>query len=109
MLYGTVANMSEKSGDRKIALKNVRVFDGECIGEPSTFVIDGGLIGKPDDIEDAEIIDGQGCVLLPGLIDAHVHLHGEENLVQLASHGITTALDMGNDLKTYEPLRVREA
>lgn len=107
MLYGTVAYMSEKSGNRKIALRNVRVFDGECIS--STVVIDGGLIGKPDDIEDAEIIHGQGCVLLPGLIDAHVHLHGEENLVQLASHGITTALDMGNDLKTYKPLRAREA
>lgn len=68
--------MSEKSGNRKIALKNVRVLDGECIREPSTVVIDGGLISKPDDIEDAEIIDGQGRVLLPGLIDAHVHLHG---------------------------------
>jgi imidazolonepropionase-like amidohydrolase len=55
------------------------------------------------------LFDGQGRVLLPGLIDAHVHVQGEENLVQLASHGITTALDMGNDLKTYEPLRAREA
>jgi imidazolonepropionase-like amidohydrolase len=55
------------------------------------------------------LFDGQGRVLLPGLIDAHVHVQGEENLVQLVSHGITTALDMGNDLKTYEHLRAREA
>jgi imidazolonepropionase-like amidohydrolase len=100
--------MSEESDTRKVALKNVRVFDGERIREPSTVVIDGGLIGKPDDIENAEIIDGQCCVLLPGLIDAHVHLHGEENLIQLASHGVTTALDMANDLKRYEALRARK-
>jgi imidazolonepropionase-like amidohydrolase len=100
--------MSENSGKRKIALKNVRIFDGEGIKEPSTVVIDGGIIGKPDDTEDAEIIDGKGCVLLPGFIDAHVHLHGEENLFQLASYGVTTALDMGNGLDVYEPLRARK-
>jgi imidazolonepropionase-like amidohydrolase len=100
--------MSGNGGKRKIILKNVRVFDGHSVREPSTIVLDGGLICKADDIEDAETVDCQGCVLLPGLIDAHVHLHGEENLVQLASHGITTALDMANDLKTYGPLRARE-
>jgi dihydroorotase-like cyclic amidohydrolase len=87
--------MSEESGTRKVALKNVRVFDGERIREPSTVVIEGGLIGKPGDIENVEIIGGQGCVLLQGLIDAHVHLHGEENLVQLASHGVTTGFRHG--------------
>lgn len=42
--------MSEKSGRRKIALKNARAFDGQGVTEPNTVVIDGGLIGKPDDI-----------------------------------------------------------
>jgi len=33
-------------------------------------------------------------VLLPGLIDAHVHLRDRSTLEQLASFGVTTALDM---------------
>ena len=33
-------------------------------------------------------------MLLPGLIDAHVHLHGRHTLEQLAGFGVTTALDM---------------
>jgi imidazolonepropionase-like amidohydrolase len=33
-------------------------------------------------------------VLLPGLIDAHIHLHGPETLDALARWGVTTGLDM---------------
>ena len=33
-------------------------------------------------------------MLLPGLIDAHVHLRDRRTLEQLASFGVTTALDM---------------
>ena len=33
-------------------------------------------------------------MLLPGLIDAHVHLRDRHTLEQLASFGVTTALDM---------------
>jgi imidazolonepropionase-like amidohydrolase len=49
---------------------------------PSAVVIDGGLIRE--DSAGVEVIDGQGGVFLPGLIDAHVHLHGEEFLKQVA-------------------------
>ena len=35
-------------------------------------------------------------MLLPGLIDAHVHLQGPETLRQLAEHGVTTGLDMAS-------------
>jgi hypothetical protein len=76
----------------KVAITNVRVFDGTQILEPSTVVIDGALIGN--DASDAGIVDGQGGTLLPGLIDCHVHLHGPETLSKLASGGVTTALDM---------------
>ena len=76
----------------KIALVNVRVFNGQQILEPNTVIIDNGLIGT--DGEGAVEVDGQGGVLLPGLIDAHIHLHGLDTLEQLVSHGITTGLDM---------------
>lgn len=77
---------------RKIALTNVRVFDGHLIREPSTVVIDGELIGT--DSEGAQMIDGNGGVLLPGFIDAHIHLENEDTLRQMSKFGITTGLDM---------------
>ncbi|WP_410620994.1 amidohydrolase family protein [Amycolatopsis sp. cmx-8-4] len=76
----------------RTAVTNVRVFDGTGLTEPRTVVIDGGTIGT--DPAGADTVDGGGGVLLPGLIDTHIHLHGPENLEQLARHGVTTALDM---------------
>ena len=38
----------------------------------------------------------RGATLLPGLIDAHVHLRGTGDLEELARWGVTTALDMGS-------------
>ena len=79
----------------KIALTNVRVFDGERLGEPATVVIDGRRIGG--DPAGARTQDGGGRVLLPGLIDSHVHLTDEATLTALARNGVTTALDMGTE------------
>ncbi len=76
----------------KVALRDVRVFDGHRLAEPSTVVIDGGVIGT--DSTGARVIDAGGAVLLPGFIDAHVHLLDEQELQQLAQFGVTTALDM---------------
>ncbi|MFH7594633.1 amidohydrolase family protein [Streptomyces racemochromogenes] len=76
----------------KTALTNARVFDGRRLLAPATLVIDGGVIGA--DPAGARVADAGGAVVLPGLIDAHVHLHGPENLRQLRDHGVTTALDM---------------
>ncbi|MHA7987396.1 amidohydrolase family protein [Rathayibacter sp. CAU 1779] len=46
-----------------------------------------------------------GGYLIPGLIDAHIHLDGAENLEQLADHGVTTALDMGSPTALVDSLR----
>jgi adenine deaminase len=56
----------------RIALANVRVFDGRELRGPTTVVIDGGILCN--DSAGARIIDAGGATLLPGLIDAHVHL-----------------------------------
>jgi imidazolonepropionase-like amidohydrolase len=82
------------AGGPRTAVANVRVFDGDRIGDPTTVVIDGGALA-PGDEADVEI-DGACGILLPGLIDAHVHLHELANLEQLASFGVTTALDMAS-------------
>ncbi|RDW65137.1 hypothetical protein BP6252_10788 [Coleophoma cylindrospora] len=78
----------------KTALTNVCVFDGWSIGEPTTVVIDGDSITF-DSRGVLRTIDGEGGVLLPGLIDSHVHLSSLASLETLSSYGVTTAMDMG--------------
>jgi imidazolonepropionase-like amidohydrolase len=77
----------------KFAVTNVRVFDGGRL-VPGVVVVEGATIVS--DPTGAHVIDGHGGVLLPGLIDAHVHLDGPGRLAALASHGVTTALDMAS-------------
>ena len=90
----------DSHGDSKIALTNVRVFNGQQLSESTTVVIDGGIIGEG--VEGAYVIDGQGGILLPGLIDAHVHLQSEHDLRQMSEYGVTTALDMA----TWPPAKL---
>lgn len=80
----------------KTALINVRVFDGWSIGTPSTVVIDGDKITF-DTRHVQKTIDGKGGVLLPGLIDSHIHLSSLASLETLSSYGVTTAMNMGCD------------
>lgn len=74
-------------------IKNVRIFNGTEITATQIVVIDGDIIGDSPDGAD-ETIDGNGGIIIPGLIDAHVHLHHEGHLKELARYGVTTALDM---------------
>jgi imidazolonepropionase-like amidohydrolase len=78
-------------------IRGVRVFDGTGLSDSTCVRIDGGqisAIGRDLDVGGARVVDGAGGTLLPGFIDAHVHLHGADNLEQLARAGVTTALDM---------------
>ena len=80
------------SKSQSIAIKNVRVFDGNQLTDPRTVYVDHGVI-----VESAtgyHEVDGEGGVLLPGLIDAHIHLGTDDDLKQLAKYGVTTGLDM---------------
>ena len=81
------------SGARRTAVTNVRVFDGRQLQAPDTVVIEGSRISCQN-LRGAQVVDGEGGVLLAGLIDAHVHLRDRGTLEQLASFGVTTALDM---------------
>ena len=71
-----------------IVIRNVNVFDGvnEELHKDQDVLIVGGIIQQVDDTaidspEGAQIIDGDGRTLMPGMIDVHTHL------------AITTALD----------------
>jgi imidazolonepropionase-like amidohydrolase len=87
----------------KTALTNVRVFDGRRLVPGGTVVIEGALIGS--DPAGARRIDAAGRVLLPGLIDAHVHIDGPHQLTALARYGVTSALDMASVPTVTAPLR----
>lgn len=45
----------------------------------------------------AEIIEGRGRTLIPGLWDMHVHLLGQSDGVQSLMAGVTSVRDLGND------------
>ena len=89
---------SEQQSEIRFAITNVNVFDGQSFHQ-DTVVIDGGKIaavGTGTEVAHASVVDGKGKFLIPGLIDAHVHLRGEKVLEQLAAFGVTTALDMAS-------------
>lgn len=81
---------------------DVRVFDGGRIMDGSCdVVVDGPVIAAVEAAgtvaeKHAAVVRGHGAMLLPGLIDAHMHLRGPGDLEELARWGVTTALDMGS-------------
>ena len=87
------------------SIENARVFDGNGLSEPCiVFVVDGMISGVAG--VGAEIFDAEGGTLLPGLIDAHVHIDNPEQAATLAHWGVSTALDMGaKDPAVIEGLR----
>ncbi|APA96787.1 amidohydrolase family protein [Nocardia seriolae] len=87
----------------RTALDNVRVFDGSTLSDPTTVVIDGAVIGTDD--TGAEHLDAGGAILLPGLIDSHVHLADTESPGKFTAFGVTTALDMACDPDIVAGLR----
>jgi imidazolonepropionase-like amidohydrolase len=80
----------------KTVIRGARVFDGQGLTAPREVVIDGGVISAEEADAGAEVVEAEGAVLLPGLIDAHLHLRGPETLDKLVSYGVTTGLDMAN-------------
>jgi imidazolonepropionase-like amidohydrolase len=79
-------------------IRNVRIFDGERVVEAnSVAVADGKIVGVGTDVASprgAQVIDGSGDTLLPGLIDSHVHAWTRDVLEMGLVMGVTTELDM---------------
>jgi dihydroorotase len=72
-------------------LRSVRPY-GE---EPTDVVLDGGVIAAiGPGLDGDEVLDGSGCVLLPGLVDLHTHLRepGREDAETVASGSAAAAL-----------------
>jgi imidazolonepropionase-like amidohydrolase len=79
----------------RIVFRSVRVFDGESamLRDGLNVVVEGGVIReiseRPGD-GDAEVVDCGGRVLMPGLIDAHVHVYAAGlNLVRVVQSPVS--------------------
>jgi dihydroorotase len=92
-----------------ILIKNGKVLDpGSSFEKDMDILIENNIIKKiAQDIKaaDAEIIDASGCIVLPGLIDMHVHFRepGREDVETIfggsqvaAKSGFTTVCTMPN-------------
>jgi imidazolonepropionase-like amidohydrolase len=105
LLSGTAAQDNSKV----TVFKNVRVFDGNQIIPTCTVVVKDGRItavGQKVMIpEGATVLDGKGKTLLPGLIDAHVHVWDQQNLKQSLVFGVTTVVDMFMNVTTMKDMK----
>ncbi|MBL9103745.1 MAG: amidohydrolase family protein [Myxococcales bacterium] len=92
-----------------LAIHHVRVFDGAAIIQSATVEVDAGKIVRISEnlhtTDAVERIDGTGMTLLPGLIDAHTHIHAPDALRQALAFGVTTELDMFTLPAAIKPLR----
>lgn len=102
----------------KIAIKNIQIADPERDGvyTGDMYVADGLLVPAMDSPD--RVIAGEGLVLLPGLVDIHVHLRDpgqthKEDIVSgaaaAAAGGVTSLIAMPNTLPPMDnPALLRE-
>jgi imidazolonepropionase-like amidohydrolase len=103
LLFVSAASLfPARSGDSPYVIRDVRVFDGETVAERQTVVISEGKIAAVGDRTvavpaGAQEVSGEERTLLPGLMDAHIHLPialPAEALQQTLAFGVTTAVVM---------------
>ena len=111
-------------------IENGEVFAPEPLGRRSVLLVD-GRIGKIGEVDrraldalgiEHEVIDAEGCVVAPGLIDPHAHLLGGSGesglstqtpmvfLSELVTYGVTTVvgvLGVDTTMKTMAGLLAR--
>jgi hypothetical protein len=110
--YARLAHLLARHPDRPVAVEHVRLFDSEqaTVREDQTVVIEGErftMVGPSASVsvpKDAEIVDGTGKTLVPGLFDMHAHAQAGDGILNIAS-GVTTVRDMGNDLDELRHLQ----
>jgi hypothetical protein len=89
----------------RYVITDVQLFDGVALAsEVCTVCISAGVISyvgtgpPPQPHDEAIMISGSGCTLMPGMIDAHTHVFRSlEALEQCVPMGVTTVLDMHNE------------
>src|SRR6185312_13648510 len=101
-----------------IAIVGASLIDGRggAIVRDAVVVIRGeqiAAVGKQGEVKipsGAEVIDAKGLTLLPGLIDSHFHIDGDDPLPALfLSHGVTSLRDPGQWIEAYDAARKASA
>lgn len=96
----------------KLLVHDVSVFDAESatLQTHHDVLIEGNRILAVTPAQDvptgAEVIDGNGKTLIPGLWDMHAHVGGTDGLLNLAA-GVTSVRDMANDIDDLKARRKR--
>ena len=109
-----VNQVQQPAANNNIAIVGATLIDGR--GGPAVsdvvVIIQGeqiAAVGKQGSIvipPGAEVVDAKGLTLLPGLIDAHFHIDGDDGLPGLyLSHGITSLRDPGQWIEAYDAAR----
>ena len=89
-------------------IQNVKLFDGDDVHTNSTVVIHDGIIQKiytnqNTSFSGKNVIEGKGSTVIPGLIDAHVHLDSIEQGEEAVKAGVLTILDMARMTDSSNP------
>lgn len=97
-----LAKKLTQSPSGTVAITHVNLFDAENarIIPDQTVTFSGNKImavGKSANTQGAQVIDGSGKTLLPGLWDMHAHVGPNDGLLNIAS-GVTTVRDLANDV-----------
>jgi imidazolonepropionase-like amidohydrolase len=100
---------------RSFAIQDVRVFDGEHRREHRTVLVKDGKISRIGNARmrlpaNTEVIVGAGRTVLPGLIDAHVHVGDpvRSALGDALMFGVTTELDMFTSAERLRQMKMIE-
>ncbi|MEU1621127.1 amidohydrolase family protein [Streptomyces sp. NPDC005722] len=97
---------------RATAIVNARVFDGTRLRDWTSVRFADGVLTDcataPTAQDGDEVVDAEGGTLLPGLIDAHIHLVPGA-LAQGLTFGVTTALDMFSQAEVMAAAKRRAA
>ena len=100
-----------------VAFTNVHVFNADALtfGSDQTVIVADGLITTVGDARTtvvprgAQIVDGRGKTLVPGLWDCHMHVGDDFAGLQELSMGVTSVRDPGNDDARTIDRRTRSA
>ena len=100
-----LARSLAKSPATPIAIINVKLFDADGLRflDNQTIVVDKGVITKVGPSAEikpptgAQVVDGEGRTLVPGMWDCHMHVADDYTGLQELSLGVTSVRDPGND------------
>jgi imidazolonepropionase-like amidohydrolase len=109
-----VNNVAQPAPTSVIAIVGATLIDGR--GGPvvpdSVVVVRGdriAAVGRQGEVKippGTEVVDAKGLTVLPGLIDAHFHIDGDDALPALfLSHGVTSLRDPGQWIEAYDAAR----